>query len=170
MAELTVPDVRFRVSFLEAMREFADDAFAGRTLARELAEHGDSWHDADGFARYVAAVRSDSEADCYWWVDGDAFLGRIRIRRRITSPADDLAGHIGYGVRPGARRRGHATGMLRAVLLHAADLGIDPALVTCDTANTGSRKVIEAAGGVLEDERDGKLRYWVPTGRIQSGR
>jgi predicted acetyltransferase len=36
-------------------------------------------------------------------------------------------------------------------------------LVTCDVTNTGSRKVIEANGGVLEDERDGKLRFWVPT-------
>jgi predicted acetyltransferase len=35
--------------------------------------------------------------------------------------------------------------------------------VTCDTDNEGSRKVIEAAGGLLEDERRGKLRYWVPS-------
>lgn len=41
-------------------------------------------------------------------------------------------------------------------------MGIDPVLVTCDTGNAGSRRVIEAGGGVLEDERRGKLRYWVP--------
>jgi predicted acetyltransferase len=44
----------------------------------------------------------------------------------------------------------------------AAGLGIDPALVTCDLDNIGSRKVIEANGGVLEDQRAGKLRFWVP--------
>jgi predicted acetyltransferase len=27
----------------------------------------------------------------------------------------------------------------------------------------GSRTVIERNGGVLEDERGGKLRFWVPT-------
>jgi predicted acetyltransferase len=53
--------------------------------------------------------------------------------------------------------------MLRAVLPHALALGIDPALLTCDTDNVGSRKVIEANGGVFEDERSGKLRFWVPT-------
>jgi predicted acetyltransferase len=53
--------------------------------------------------------------------------------------------------------------MLGAALPHTRDLGIDPALVTCDTDNVGSRKVIESNGGVFEDERSGKLRYWVPT-------
>jgi predicted acetyltransferase len=54
--------------------------------------------------------------------------------------------------------------MLAAALPIAHQLGIDPALVTCDVTNIGSRKVIEANGGVLEDERGGKRRYWVPTG------
>ena len=35
--------------------------------------------------------------------------------------------------------------------------------MTCDTGNTGSRKAIEANHGVFEDERGGKLRYWVAT-------
>ena len=42
--------------------------------------------------------------------------------------------------------------------------GIDPALVTCDDDNVGSARVIEANGGVLEDVRAGKRRYWVATG------
>ena len=53
--------------------------------------------------------------------------------------------------------------MLAQSLPVTAGLGIDPALVTCDTDNVASRKVIEAAGGELEDERHGKLRFWVPT-------
>ncbi len=47
----------------------------------------------------------------------------------------------------------------------AAGLGIDPALVTCDDTNVGSRKAIEHNGGLLEDQRGVKLRYWVPTSR-----
>ena len=53
--------------------------------------------------------------------------------------------------------------MLAAALPVAASLGIDPALVTCDNINLGSRKVIEANGGVFQDQRGVKLRYWVPT-------
>jgi predicted acetyltransferase len=36
-------------------------------------------------------------------------------------------------------------------------------LVTCDTDNEPSRKVIESCGGEFEDERNGKLRFWVAT-------
>lgn len=75
-----------------------------------------------------------------------------------------MGGHIGYDVRRSRRRAGHATAMLAATLPVAHRLGIDPALVTCDADNVGSRRVIEANGGVLEDERNGKLRFWLPTG------
>jgi predicted acetyltransferase len=75
----------------------------------------------------------------------------------------DYGGHIGYVVRPSVRRQGHATAMLAAALPVAASLGIDPVLVTCDHDNLGSRRVIEANGGVFEDQRDEKLRYWLPT-------
>jgi predicted acetyltransferase len=53
--------------------------------------------------------------------------------------------------------------MLRAALPVARALGIDRALITCDADNVGSRKVIEHNGGVRIDERNGRLRYWVPT-------
>ena len=36
-------------------------------------------------------------------------------------------------------------------------------LVTCDEDNIASRKVIEANGGTLEDQRGIKLRFWLPT-------
>ena len=60
--------------------------------------------------------------------------------------------------------RSAATEALRLVLPHAAALGIDPALLTCDVDNIASAKVIEANGGVLEDVRGVKKRYWVPAG------
>ena len=97
------------------------------------------------------------------WVDGENYLGRIAVRHHLNDFLADVGGHIGYDVRPSRRREGHATAMLRAVLPHAHALGIDSALVTCNTDNVGSIRVIEAAGGVFEDQRGTKLRYWVPT-------
>jgi predicted acetyltransferase len=76
----------------------------------------------------------------------------------------ESAGHIGYDVAPAARRQGHGTAMLRAALPIAAKLGLSQALITCDVDNIGSRRIIEANGGRLEDVRSGKLRYRVPTG------
>ncbi|WP_406477839.1 GNAT family N-acetyltransferase [Streptomyces sp. NBC_01615] len=181
MPQLTPPHVRYRASFLDAVREsVAEGVFVGDALERELDVYGDTWHEPEGFARYVAAVREEEleegrrpegfvPATWYWYVDGDAYLGRVQIRHRLTPSLLELGGHIGYGVRPSARRKGHATAMLRDVLPYARALGLDRVLVTCDTTNIGSRKVIEAAGGEFEDERGGKLRYWVPTGRIHGG-
>ena len=96
-----------------------------------------------------------------WWVEGEEFLGRIAIRHRLTPALLEVGGHIGYDVRPSARRRGHATEMLRQALGIARGLGIDRVLVTCDVDNVGSRTVIERNGGVFEDERAGKLRFWI---------
>src|SRR6478735_5179660 len=86
-------------------------------------------------------------------------------RQGGRTPRDAAAGvaRAVYDVRPTRRREGHATAMLQHALPWALGLGIDPALVTCDDDNVGSIRVIEAAGGVLEDVRGVKRRYWVPT-------
>lgn len=178
MPVLIQPDVRVRESFVEALREFRNEGRGAAddmsVIGRYIRERRHAVADADAFAAFVAEVRADRLEDSprpagfvpsteLWWVDGDEFLGRIGIRHRLTPFLLDVGGHIGYDVRPGARRRGHATAMLRAALSEARELGIDRALVTCDVDNVGSRTVIERNGGVLEDQRGEKLRYWVPT-------
>ena len=178
MPQLCPPTTQVHLSFLAAMAEFqaegrgdnADNSMVGRDI-RGLAR---DWSDPEVFRGYVAQVVGQAREDAprpagyvpsttLWWVDGSDYLGRISIRHRLTPILLEWGGHIGYVVRPSARRRGHATAMLAAARPVAARLGIDPALVTCDLDNTGSRKVIEANGGVLEDQRAGKLRFWVPT-------
>jgi predicted acetyltransferase len=99
-----------------------------------------------------------------WWVEGNEFLGRVNIRHRLTPSLRDEGGHVGYHVVPPHRRRGHATAMLAASLPVAAALEIDCLLLTCDTDNIASRKVIETNGGLFHNQRGHKLRYWVPTG------
>ena len=85
----------------------------------------------------------------WWWVEGDTYLGRIALRHQLNANLLEVGGHIGYDVRPTARRRGHATAMLGAVLPIAHSMGIDPVLVTCDNDNEPSRRTIEHYGGVL---------------------
>lgn len=180
MSALIPPTERVHASFLAAMAEFQAEGRGDRqdhtAVGSEIREHRATWHTAPGFARYIAELRAQAReetprppgrvpATTLWWTDGDEYLGRIAIRHRLTPSLLEVGGHIGYDVRTGARRQGHATAMLRAALPVANALGIDPALVTCDVDNVASRWVIERNGGVLEDERAGKLRFWVPTGR-----
>ncbi len=178
MADLVPPTSLVRVSFIAAMDEFRAEG-RGRPgdpsmVGAEIRDYSATWADPDGFEQYVRQVRDEALDDTprsagyvpsttLWWVDGTAYLGRIAIRHQLTQHLLDYGGHIGYDIRPSARRRGHATAMLNRTLPVAAGLGINPALITCDEDNIGSRKVIESNGGRLEDQRGIKLRYWVPT-------
>ena len=93
-----------------------------------------------------------------------------RIHGRYPDDLRDEGGHIGYSVRPSARGRGVGHQCLRGGLEVCRTLGIDSALLTCDPSNIPSWKVIERAGGVLQDEdyshkHQGPVRrYWVPVG------
>jgi predicted acetyltransferase len=125
---------------------YVDDLLAeARERRGGLNEHGPSTH--------------------LWWAQGDTFLGRLQIRHRLgTAFLRDEGGHIGYHVVPPARRQGHGSALLAAALPIAAELGLDCVLITCSGQNIGSRKIIESNGGLFQDQRSGKLRYWVPTG------
>ncbi len=174
MPELVLPTTSVRESFLEAMDEFVAEGVELSQTAAWIEHHAPGWQDPDSFATFVEAVRADAlphtprpawHVPCttLWWIDGDDYLGRIAIRHVLNDFLLDVGGHIGYDVRPSRRRQGHATRMLRSALSWASTLGIDTALVTCDDDNVGSIRVIESAGGVLEDVRGVKRRYWVPT-------
>lgn len=97
---------------------------------------------------------------------GGEIVGRTSIRHELNDYLARQGGHIGYGVLPRHRRRGHATEILRQSLVIARAAGIDQVLVTCDDSNIGSFRAIEACGGVLESviqaEPDGARirRYW----------
>lgn len=180
MPALVEPDVVFHESFLRAMAGFAAEGRGApddhSTIGRDLREWGGRWHDRTAFAEYVAEVRALALPDAprpaghvpsttLWWVGGLEYLGRIQLRHELNDFLLEQGGHVGYDVAPQHRRQGHATAMLRAFLpVAAGQFALERVLITCDHDNIASRKVIEACGGVLEDQRGQKLRYWVPTG------
>ena len=172
MAELIRLDARYHRSFLAAMAEFAAEGRTGddSMVGGDLAEWTGRWETPDGFAEYVATLDADAErvrrqdwvlCTNLWWVQDGEYVGRIAVRHELNDWLAELGGHIGYDVRRSRRGQGHATAMLGATLPVAAGLGIDRALLTCEEDNVASRLVIERNGGVLEDVRQGKLRYWI---------
>lgn len=94
-------------------------------------------------------------------------VGMIDLRHRLNDFLAEYGGHIGYSVRPDERRKGYAKWMLAHVLPEAGNLGILRVLVTCDDDNEGSRRTIEANGGVfertvyLESAQETLRRYWI---------
>jgi predicted acetyltransferase len=177
MPRLVPPTVSVHSSFLAAMAEFRAEGRGGpddaTVIGHDHQTYDHTWHTEAGFAAYVADLLAQPREDAprpegwvpsttLWLIENDEYLGRIQLRHRLTDYLLRAGGHIGYDVRSTARRRGHATRMLQGILPLAQNLGIDPVLVICESDNVGSRRVIENRGGVIEDERDGRLRFWVP--------
>lgn len=96
----------------------------------------------------------------------DEIVGAVNIRHELNEHLLNFGGHIGYGINPKFRKKGIGTVQCKLALEKAKELGIKKALITCNKTNTGSAKIIEANGGVLENERtdshgDVFKRYWV---------
>ena len=104
----------------------------------------------------------------FWLVrDGVTLLGESRLRHWLTPALQVEGGHIGYAIRPSARRMGYGTQILALTLEKAVQQGLRKVLVTCDRDNIGSAKIIEKNGGSFFGHsispRSGKQvsLYWI---------
>ena len=103
----------------------------------------------------------------FWLLnDQDEVVGVSRLRHRLTPSLLADGGHIGYYVLPSERAKGYGTVVLRLTLIEARGLDIERVLLTVDSDNEPSIRVIEANGGVQEDERVDEegvryRRYWI---------
>lgn len=170
---LALPDVRLRASWARTLRNFGDTFPHGSGVDPAAPPS----LDAEGCAAFVADKLAYADprvgpppgrvACTYFWVleDGpaDEVVGFLAVRHALDEFLLEQGGHIGYSVRPSARGRGHASRALRLGLAHAAGLGLERVLLTCDPDNLASQRTIERAGGVYEDTRADTRRFWVDT-------
>ena len=114
----------------------------------------------DDFEAYVARTDALNEGDEPWtkggvpgWFfvaeDEGKIVGRLSLRSELNAYLRHFGGHLGYGVLPEFRGRGHAKAMLREGLRILRAAGTETALLTCDEDNPASRRVIESQGGRL---------------------
>ena len=104
----------------------------------------------------------------YWLVrDGWMVVGKSGLRHQLSESLCVRGGHIGYCVRPSERQKGYGTLILQLTLKKAWQRGLGRVLVTCDSNNAASARIIQKNGGVLQDEVScgdtAKLisRYWI---------
>ena len=168
MVELRSPDPTWHEAWSAMAAEFGGGHVDGSGLhhwtVAELA-------DPELFRAWVSQLAAQERgedvpkgwvaASLRWVTEGDEVVGTIALRHELTDFLVQEGGHIGYAVRPTARRRGVATRALALMLGECRVRGIDPVLVTCDEDNAASARTIEINGGVLEDVRNGKRRYWI---------
>jgi predicted acetyltransferase len=172
MAWLMRPDERWEGSFREALGELPERMENGFGWVREESL-------AEGFAAYAESLlRQENPAmrapglvlqSTFWLVEEDAFVGLVRLRHGLNESLLRHGGHIGYGIRPSMRGRGYGRLILRLALEEARKLGLERVLLTCNPDNVASRRVIEANGGVFEDEVEDQVegavrrtaRFWI---------
>lgn len=168
--ELVKPSVEYKDSYLAAKREEGKPFVQNQDWVRyDLMESDFSAYVASLLARekgiglppgYVPDTR-------FWLIDNGEYIGSANLRLSLNEYLLIAGGHIGYNIRPLKRMMGYGKAILRLVLPEARKLGLDRVLLTCDETNEGSRKIIEANGGVLEDKRPNpqggpdKLRFWI---------
>ena len=170
--KLVRPDVKYRESFLAGLREMKSESDREAWIYL-----GDSHIDdpATDFDDYVQTLL-DREFEpspgfvpdtTYWAVIENDVVGRISIRHELNRFLLQVGGHIGYIVRPSARRKGYASQMLTLVLQTPRARLLGRVLLTCDETNSFSEKTIRKSGGVLENiiemapGQPKKKRFWI---------
>lgn len=157
---MIAPTRRLRTAWLEAHAEWGpgvhEDGFG---LLQT-----DNVDSPAGFEAWMARLADESGRCTYRWIIDDGHvMGGIALRPE-THDLVARAGHIGFGIRPSARRRGLAAWALGRMLGEAKVLGMGRVLVMCEAGNVASARTIESQGaladlGELAD--DSAWRYWI---------
>ncbi len=170
--ELVYPNIKYKDSYIDAVKEYQDENQGhGRYLELNLEKL------KTDFESYVEKLKSESNGENlksgyvqhteFWLVDEDKYIGRVDIRHVLNDHLLKVGGHIGYDIRKSERNKGYGTQALKMALPFAKNLGLEKVLITCDSTNIGSRKIIESNGGIFENEIPGengepsKLRFWI---------
>lgn len=91
----------------------------------------------------------------------------VNVRHFLDDELRQTYGHAGASVRPKYRKQGYAKLALSMALEVIQSLGEEAAMISCSVFNLGSRKTIEACGGIFEhivmDHEDNvEMRiYWI---------
>ncbi|WP_336788805.1 GNAT family N-acetyltransferase [Paenibacillus sp. MMO-177] len=166
---LVRPGLEWKEPYLDFYREWID---SGEDIVPWVVERDPS--DFEGMLQWLEdhsngiGLQEGWVADSTYWLatENRKIVGAVNIRHALTPWLTDRGGHIGYGIRPSARRQGYATKLLALSLGKTRELGIQRVLVCCDESNVASARTILNNGGVEDTsftEENGNVirRFWI---------
>lgn len=153
---LILPDSAYKDSYADALTEGLGETPISADEIAWVREDFNDWlrADSDMTRRIVFADGTEMPRvpeTRFWLVAGQTFIGRINVRHAINDGLALQGGHIGYAIRRSARGHGYGQTILKLALPEAKKLGLTKALLTCDDTNLASARIIEKAGGKLQD-------------------
>lgn len=168
--KLVTPSLQRAKSFEEAIRECSSEE-----QRFEFGTPGDISVLDYGIQRYIEELPLYAQwknlpqgrvaQTTYRLIENDSFIWQIKRRHELNAYLTTFGGHIGYVIRPSKRRQWYGTKILALGLEQWKQEWIKQVLITCNQSNIGSKKIIEANGGVYmskirsDHEHDMKLRY-----------
>lgn len=178
--ELVKPDVKYKDSFVEALKDgfylgsqlpMSDDAIADieKDFEAFLMNKVLKPYDPTPRLRDDGKYYPNAPQIPYWLIDEGKFIGAFNLRTELNDFLMYIGGNVGYGVTPKYRRKGYATKGLSLLIIKARELGMNKLLIAAKEENIGSWKAIEKNGGVLENiitlpwQNNGQKykRYWI---------
>ena len=172
-AFLTRPALYYEDSYLSATQEAAADIKAlSDNPELRVRTHQEFLELVENTSQLILdGMPQDPPEEYLWLIDQGEFIGRAFFLHWLNDERLRTDGQVEYWIRPSKRRRGYGKLLLRLLLERFRQLGTERVLITCRTDNRPSRKIIEANGGVFENEieaRDSlgipevRRRYWIP--------
>ena len=168
--KLVSPSVEYKDSYIKLVQDFSqsDDQLVPFTLNEDYSDFSALVAKLNGYALGHNIPEGFVAHQSFWLIDENGDVVAIsNLRLALTDNLKKIGGHIGYGVKPSERRKGHATTLLSKTLVEAKNHGIREALITVEKSNAASINVIKKNGGVFYSEGpvediDGIFqRYWI---------
>jgi len=171
MKTIVFPSAAYRAAFINMALDYrqSDD----RRYFKEITKYGFDFDDyvirLNRNALGIGLEEGLTPYTTYWLMDDnkDIIYGVSRLRHKLNAISQKEGGHIGYDVPPSLRNNGYATELLRQTIIKARSMGITRLLMTCDSDNIRSARVIEKNGGIIENQvisditRKLVSRYWI---------
>ncbi len=153
---LIAPDAAFAQSYADALAEGLGEVAATQYEIDWVREDFPDWLRSENDMTRRVVLPDGREVPRVpetrlWLVAGQDFIGRIHIRHHLSESLELQGGHVGYAIRASARGKGYGQMILKLALPEIKKLGITKALITCDDTNAASARIIEKAGGKLQD-------------------